>query len=58
MEYDDHIDIIDYKLANINHKEYDRQLSIYRDYVSSIIKNKPIRCYLLSLLNNTVREVL
>jgi len=58
VEYDDHIDIIDYKLLNINHKEYDRQLSIYRDYVSSINGDKPIRCYLLSLLNNQVREVL
>ena len=58
VEYDDHIDIIDYKLANIFHKEYDRQLSIYRDYVKTIIKDKPIRCYLLSLLKNQVREVL
>ena len=55
--YDDHIDIIDYKLSNINHKEYDKQLSIYKDYVKTIDNSKPIRCYLLSLLSAEVREV-
>lgn len=54
--YDDHIDIIDYKLKNINHAEYDRQLGIYKDYVASR-SNLPIRCYLLSLLENKSREV-
>ncbi len=55
--YDDHIDIIDYKLKNINHSEYDRQLGIYRDYIKTV-SNLPIRCYLLSLLENEIREVL
>ena len=57
VEYDDHVEIIDYKLLNIDHKEYDRQLSIYRDYVASVIVDKPIKCYLLSLLENKIREV-
>lgn len=57
VEYDDHVEIIDYKLLNIDHKEYDRQLSIYRDYVASVIVDKPIKCYLLSLLKNESREV-
>ena len=55
--YDDHVDIIDYKLKNIDHKEYDRQLGIYKKYVESQIK-LPIKCYLLSLLENKYREVL
>ena len=61
--YDDHIDIIDYKLSNIDHQEYDRQLSIYKEYVqkefNSGIDKKEIKinCYLLSLLTNNVRKV-
>ena len=54
--YDDHIDIIDYKLFHIDDAAYDRQLSIYKRYVESI-SNLPIRCYLLSLAHNEVREV-
>lgn len=54
--YDDHIDIIDYKLSNVSHKEYDRQLIIYKQYVMSKY-DLPINCYLLSLLHNKVREV-
>ena len=54
--YDDHIDIIDYKLKNIDHEEYNRQLDIYRKYVKTISK-LPIKCYLLSLLENKIREV-
>ena len=54
--YPDHVDIIDYKLFHINDKAYDRQLSIYKRYVKSII-NLPINCYLLSLANNEIREV-
>ena len=54
--YDDHIDIIDYKLSNIDHKEYDRQLGIYKEYIESVSK-LPIKCYLLSLLKSVIREV-
>ena len=49
VEYDDHIDIIDYKLSATDSNEYIRQLSIYKNYVLSI-KNKPVNCYLLSIL--------
>ena len=55
-EYDDHIDIIDYKLMNIDHKEYDRQLDIYKKYVS-LNTDKSINCYLLSLYKNVYRKV-
>ena len=45
-----------YKLKNIDHEEYNRQLDIYRKYVKTISK-LPIKCYLLSLLENKIREV-
>ena len=56
-EYQDHIDIIDYKLASVDSEEYIRQLSIYKAYISSKSK-KPVYCYLLSILNQEVRRVL
>ena len=54
--YDDHIDIIDYKLSDINKEEYVRQLSIYKEYVASI-SNLPINCYLLSILRKEIKQV-
>ena len=54
--YDDHIDIIDYKLSDINKEEYVRQLSIYKEYVSSI-SSLPINCYLLSILRKEIKQV-
>ncbi len=56
-EYQNHIDIIDYKLASVDSEEYIRQLSIYKAYISSKSK-KPVYCYLLSILNQEVRRVL
>jgi len=54
--YDDHIDIIDYKLKNIDSESYNRQLSIYRKYIESI-SNLKVNCYLLSLMDNIYKEV-
>ncbi len=54
--YPDHIDIIDYKLSNLEHDEYTRQLRIYHDYVK-IHYDKKINCYLLSILNLEVKKV-
>ena len=53
LEYDDHIDIIDYKLSGTDSKEYIRQLEIYKMYVSSKSRKK-IDCYLLSIMNREV----
>lgn len=55
-EYDDHIDIIDYKLSNVENEAYIHQLEIYRRYVTSI-SNKPVSCYLLSILKQEVKKV-
>ena len=56
IEYDDHIDIIDYKLSNVDSLEYKRQLSIYKMYVESR-SNKPIYTYLLSLINQEIKKI-
>ncbi len=56
IEYKDHIDIIDYKLKNINDKEYNNQLNDYRKYIKKLFK-KEVKCYLLSIINNEVREI-
>ena len=51
IEYDDHIDIIDYKLSNIDDENYNKQLKEYKEYISTI-KDKPINIYLYSINNN------
>ncbi len=55
--YNDHIDIIDYKLSDINKSEYERQLKLYKEYVKSK-SDLRINCYLLSILKNEIKEVL
>lgn len=54
--YDNHIDIIDYKLSDISKEEYVRQLNIYKEYVSSK-SNLKINCYLLSILRKEIKEI-
>lgn len=54
--YEDHIDIIDYKLSNLDSEEYKRQLSIYKKYVKSI-SNLDINLYLLSILKKEVKKI-
>nr|MCR5786343.1 UvrD-helicase domain-containing protein [Acholeplasmatales bacterium] len=54
--YDDHVDIIDYKLSNAEHEEYKRQLAIYKEYVKRHT-DLPINCYLLSLNQNKIKKV-
>jgi len=51
IEYDDHIDIIDYKLKDISDCEYIKQLNGYRDYIKSI-SNKDVNIYLYSIIDD------
>lgn len=53
---DHSIDIVDFKLKNISDEAYDRQLKAYRDYVATIT-NLPIKMYLLSIIDNKIREI-
>ncbi len=55
--YDDHIDIVDYKLKHIDDLAYEHQLDIYKEYVSRIFK-KPTNCYLLSIMDNKLEKIL
>ena len=53
---DDEIDIIDFKLKNIEDEKYVLQLHTYRDYISQI-SSLPIRMYLISAIKGEVKEI-
>ena len=53
---DNEIDIIDFKLKKVDEIEYDRQLRIYKSYISKISK-KPVKMYLLAAISGEIREV-
>ena len=52
LEYDDHIDIIDYKLKNISDEKYIDQLNGYKKYIE-MISNKKVNTYFYSILDDT-----
>ena len=56
IEYDDHIDIIDYKLKNVDDENYINQLNGYRDYIKTK-KDKRVDIYLYSILNNEFKKL-
>ena len=51
LEYDDYIDIIDYKLMNTTSLEYLEQLNGYKDYIKKTF-NKNVNLYLYSIIND------
>jgi len=56
LEYEDHIDIIDYKLKNIDDVHYIDQLNGYKEYITQI-SNKSVNTYLYSIIDETVKEI-
>lgn len=56
LVFKDEIYLIDYKLSNTNKREYEKQLKIYKDFLTSKF-NLPVRVYLVSLLNQTQKEL-
>lgn len=54
--YEDRIDLLDYKLSNIDSAEYVRQLSVYKAYLRSRW-DKPVNVYLLSLLKAEIKKL-
>lgn len=50
IEYNDHIDIIDYKLNDVADENYITQLNGYKNYIKSIT-NKEVNIYLYSILD-------
>lgn len=56
LVYDDHIDIIDYKLNDITDESYIKQLKGYKEYIKSQ-KNVSVYTYLFSILTGTIKEI-
>ncbi len=56
LEYDDYINIIDYKTKNINDENYLKQLNGYKTYIEKISK-KSVNTYLYSIMDETLEEI-
>lgn len=56
LEYDNHIDIIDYKLKGITDENYIKQLNGYKEYIEKI-SNKEVSTYLYSILDDKVLQI-
>ena len=56
LEYDTHIDIIDFKLKNVIDENYKNQLHGYKEYIESIT-NKKVNTYLYSILNEKIESI-
>ena len=54
--FEDKIEIIDYKLKNINKPEYVEQLKTYKDYLEKVFK-KPCKTRLISLVEGIDKEI-
>ena len=56
LEYDDYINIIDYKLNDLSSKEYIDQLTGYKNFISSKT-DKKINIYLYSILSGEIKKL-
>ena len=56
LEYNDKIDIIDYKLNNIKDENYLKQLNGYKTYIETIT-NKEINIYLYSIISGNLEKL-
>lgn len=56
LEYDDHIDLIDYKLQRVDDKNYHKQLKGYRDYIVNKT-GKETNLYLYSILEEKLEPL-
>lgn len=56
LVYKDKAIVIDYKLKHIDDEAYKKQLQVYKEFVESKF-NIPCTCYLLSLIDDEVKEV-
>ena len=56
LGYNDHIDIIDYKLNNIDDPNYLKQLSGYKKYIEDKT-DKKVDIYLYSILSNSLKKM-
>ena len=56
LVYKDHVDIIDYKLSNIESEEYKVQLSGYKNYIENTLK-KDTNIYLYSINKDIFKKL-
>ena len=56
LEYDNHIDIVDYKLKNIEDFHYLDQLNGYKEYIS-LVTSKEVNIYLYSILDDKMKKI-
>ena len=56
LEYNDRIDIIDYKLKNIKDDAYKVQLNGYKNHIENATK-KQVNTYLYSILENKIEKI-
>ena len=56
IEHDSYIDIVDYKLKNIDDEKYKDQLYGYRDYIKEIY-TKDVNIYLYSILDERIEKL-
>lgn len=56
LVYDNKVNIIDYKLKNIDDENYIKQLNGYREYISKKL-NKETNCYLYSIIDDSLLEI-
>ena len=56
LEYNDYIDIIDYKLSNIDDPHYEEQLNGYKNYIERKT-GKTVNIYLYSINKNELRKL-
>lgn len=56
LEYEDYIDIIDYKLKHIDDNSYFEQLNGYKNYIENRFK-KRVNIYLYSIISDSIKEI-
>lgn len=56
LEYDEYIDIIDYKLSNVDDEAYIKQLNVYKEYVERK-SNKQVNIYLYSIIKGEIKSI-
>lgn len=57
LEFSNRFVIIDFKLSNLDKKEYERQLKIYYNYLMKNA-NKQVEAYLYSIINEELKKVI
>ena len=56
LEYENNIDIIDYKLSDISDQNYKKQLKGYKDYIEAKT-HKQAKTYLYSISQDLIKEI-